>query len=491
MNYKLTSHGALLGVGCIIACSLHGAVGGDHHAQLCLNPLDYNTTASIDGTMLDSGSNDTAQAALPQTTCNVIQDFDEENSEATSEASLSTPAPRVNIDPTGSNLGMPQHLDSKYREDILERLEEATEYMETVVHHDDKYESVRSLCQNKHESCAFWSIIGECEKNPGYMKVNCAPVCKSCEMLHIDTRCPMDPAVPDALYPGDVNRLFERIISSPEFEKFEPVVVSRPPEGPWLLMFENVINAVEAQVLINFGAELGYERSADVGKKLADGTYTRKTYSGRTSTNAWCLDECYEDPVAQRIMQRIEDITGIPEVNSENLQLLQYEKNQFYNTHTDYIDYQVKRPTGVRVLTFCKHQRRVDECCCGVDDCSEFCFRGRSGHTHLNEAYAPTDHARPTDTRSLLYPYCVLSTLADMYLNDVEEGGGTRFPKLNVTVTPKLGRAALWPSVLDSDPNAVDRRTDHEAMPVIRGVKYGANAWIHQRDFKTNNVKGC
>jgi len=78
-----------------------------------------------------------------------------------------------------------------------------------------------------------------------------------------------------------------------------------------------------------------------------------------------------------------------------------------------------------------------------------------------------------------------------MYLNDVEEGGGTRFPKLNVTVTPKLGRAALWPSVLDSDPNAVDRRTDHEAMPVIRGVKYGANAWIHQRDFKTNNVKGC
>eukprot|EP00525_Craspedostauros_australis_P011274 CAMPEP_0198132964 /NCGR_PEP_ID=MMETSP1442-20131203/59318_1 /TAXON_ID= /ORGANISM="Craspedostauros australis, Strain CCMP3328" /LENGTH=463 /DNA_ID=CAMNT_0043794067 /DNA_START=427 /DNA_END=1819 /DNA_ORIENTATION=+ len=463
MNYKLTSHGALLGVGCIIACSLHGAVGGDHHAQLCLNPLDYNTTASIDGTMLDSGSNDTAQAALPQTTCNVIQDFDEENSEATSEASLSTPAPRVNIDPTGSNLGMPQHLDSKYREDILERLEEATEYMETVVHHDDKYESVRSLCQNKHESCAFWSIIGECEKNPGYMKVNCAPVCKSCEMLHIDTRCPMDPAVPDALYPGDVNRLFERIISSPEFEKFEPVVVSRPPEGPWLLMFENVINAVEAQVLINFGAELGYERSADVGKKLADGTYTRKTYSGRTSTNAWCLDECYEDPVAQRIMQRIEDITGIPEVNSENLQLLQYEKNQFYNTHTDYIDYQVKRPTGVRVLTFYMYLNDVEE-------------GGGTRFPKLNVTVTPK---------------LGRAALWHMYLNDVEEGGGTRFPKLNVTVTPKLGRAALWPSVLDSDPNAVDRRTDHEAMPVIRGVKYGANAWIHQRDFKTNNVKGC
>jgi hypothetical protein len=28
-------------------------------------------------------------------------------------------------------------------------------------------------------------------------------------------------------------------------------------------------------------------------------------------------------------------------------------------------------------------------------------------------------------------------------------------------------------------------------LPVIKGVKYGANAWIHMRDFKTPNKKGC
>lgn len=53
------------------------------------------------------------------------------------------------------------------------------------------------------------------------------------------------------------------------------------------------------------------------------------------------------------------------------------------------------------------------------------------------------------------------------------------------------GRAALWPSVLDDDPNEKDSRTDHQAMPVIKGEKYGANAWLHQRDFKANNLKGC
>lgn len=78
-----------------------------------------------------------------------------------------------------------------------------------------------------------------------------------------------------------------------------------------------------------------------------------------------------------------------------------------------------------------------------------------------------------------------------MYLNDVEEGGGTNFPKLNLTVTPKTGRAVLWPSVMDRDPNVRDVRTDHQAMPVIRGIKYGANAWIHQRDYKAPNRIGC
>lgn len=60
-----------------------------------------------------------------------------------------------------------------------------------------------------------------------------------------------------------------------------------------------------------------------------------------------------------------------------------------------------------------------------------------------------------------------------LYLNDVEEGGGTHFSDLGITVQPKTGRAVVWPSVLDGNPDKKDFRTSHEALPVIKGIKYG------------------
>ena len=61
------------------------------------------------------------------------------------------------------------------------------------------------------------------------------------------------------------------------------------------------------------------------------------------------------------------------------------------------------------------------------------------------------------------------------YLSDVEAGGGTDFPSLNITVQPKVGRAVLWPSVYDAEPFNKDKRTIHQALPVEAGTKFGAN----------------
>ena len=55
----------------------------------------------------------------------------------------------------------------------------------------------------------------------------------------------------------------------------------------------------------------------------------------------------------------------------------------------------------------------------------------------------------------------------------------------------KRGRALIWPSVYDSDPDMMDRLTEHQALTVVKGVKYGANSWIHQRDFKASHKIGC
>ena len=65
-----------------------------------------------------------------------------------------------------------------------------------------------------------------------------------------------------------------------------------------------------------------------------------------------------------------------------------------------------------------------------------------------------------------------------VYFNDVEEGGGTEFNVLNITVQPKRGRLLLWPNVLDARPTVLDRRTDHEARPVRAGQKHAANSWV-------------
>ena len=76
--------------------------------------------------------------------------------------------------------------------------------------------------------------------------------------------------------------------------------------------------------------------------------------------------------------------------------------------------------------------------------------------------------------------YCFVVFL---YLNDVEDGGGTKFADLGITIQPKTGRAVVWPSVLDSYPDDKDYRTSHEALPVIKGIKYGgrSNMLLHTK----------
>lgn len=234
--------------------------------------------------------------------------------------------------------------------------------------------------------------------------------------------------------PGDLNRMFENIISNPNItNKYAVNILSRPNStvdgilnGPWVVVMDNFINATESDRLINLGSNAGYQRSTDLGKVSETGQYSSKVSERRTSMNAWCTtEECLDDPIATTVYNRIESITGIPIVNSEAFQLLRYEKGQFYLQHHDYITEDYDRVQGVRILT--------------------------------------------------VY----------LYLNDVQEGGGTNFPRLNLTVYPRQGRALIWPSVYNDRPHIKDPRTQHQALPVDgeNDVKYGANVWLHQREI--------
>lgn len=151
----------------------------------------------------------------------------------------------------------------------------------------------------------------------------------------------------------------------------------------------------------------------------------------RTSSTAWCdPHSCQRDPILAAVRRRIANLTLVPERNAEHLQVLKYDTGQFYKTHHDQ-----NSPTtsywGPRMYTFF------------------------------------------------------------MYLNDCEGGGQTHFPRLNISVAPRRGRALLWPSVLNEDPNLRDDRTEHEAVAVSAGRKYAANYWLHMYDFQLANDRGC
>ena len=193
-------------------------------------------------------------------------------------------------------------------------------------------------------------------------------------------------------------------------------------EAPWVVTFDNFLTDEECEHLIQQGYKNGYKRSTDVGTRQVDGSFGTHQSKGRTSENSWCDPKsgCRQDPIAQRVMERIANVTGIPSEKYEDFQLLkvrtffmsfyfilskiplshslyhscypQYDVGQFYNAHHDYIGHQRDRHSGPRILTFF------------------------------------------------------------LYQSDVEKGGGTRLNNLKIDIMPKRGSALLWPSVLSSDP---------------------------------------
>jgi len=377
--------------------------------------------------------------------------------------------------------GEPQQIGSS-KDEVAETLfviRQTVDYMKNFVHSEKPTHKLTKetldACKNIDARCSFWVTHGECEANPSFMVTKCAPACLSCHKIDYNTRCgERDPNAAPGLEFGEMNLMFERIVETAPGnvsdatqlaaqegriqEDGTPIytvtVHSRPEspspkpdengviptdsqrdrkEAPWVITFDNFMTSEECQHLINQGYRNGYERSTDVGKRLADGSYDKKQSTGRTSENSWCDSKsgCRQDPVVDRILKRLANVTGIPDENYEDLQLLKYEVGQYYNAHHDYITHQRDRHSGPRILTFF------------------------------------------------------------LYLSDVEEGGGTKLNDLDIVIQPKMGRALLWPSVMNYNPLDKDFRTRHEALVVEKGTKFAANAWIHLFNSLEAHKMGC
>ena len=201
------------------------------------------------------------------------------------------------------------------------------------------------------------------------------------------------------------------------------------PPLPWVVSIDGFLTNEECDRLIELGESKGYDQST----KYDDEELGKHVVDeSRTSSNTWCQGWCDSDPIVRGVIDRMTKLTGIPYDNYEPLQLVHYKEGQKYNKHHDLTVVHDKMPFGPRILTIF------------------------------------------------------------LYLNDVEDGsGGTNFPYLNFTAIPKKGNALIWPSVSD-DLKGLDDWTWHAALPVDEGsVKYGANAWVHLRDYQNADISDC
>ena len=69
------------------------------------------------------------------------------------------------------------------------------------------------------------------------------------------------------------------------------------------------------------------------------------------------------------------------------------------------------------------------------------------------------------------------------YLNDVEEGGETGFPELDINVPANKGDVVVFHNTLLNDSATypkINPKSLHGGMPVIKGEKWMVNLWFRE-----------
>ena len=133
-----------------------------------------------------------------------------------------------------------------------------------------------------------------------------------------------------------------------------------------------------------------------------------------------------QNTLVKKIEARISEITGLPVINGEGIQILKYVDGGEYRPHFDYF------PDNEG---------------------------GRANMAHGGQR--------------------IITII--MYLSDVVAGGATIFPKVGLSVYPKKG-AAVYFSYFNSL-EQVDPSTLHGGAPVIKGGKWIATKWIRERAY--------
>lgn len=139
-------------------------------------------------------------------------------------------------------------------------------------------------------------------------------------------------------------------------------------------------------------------------------------------TSSGMFFEESENDLVNIIEKRLAKIMNIPVEHAEGLQILKYTPGQEYKAHHDY--------------------------------------------------FLPTSKAASNNR---------ISTMV-VYLNEVEEGGETYFPALDISITPQKGSAVYFEYFyIDEELN---KQTLHGGAPVIKGEKWVATQWMRRKSVR-------
>lgn len=191
-------------------------------------------------------------------------------------------------------------------------------------------------------------------------------------------------------------------------------------DSPKVQYFEQFLTPTQCKALIDL-AKTRLKTSTVVDPN------TGKFREDHARTSRGMSFGCAENEIVAAIEQKIFDEFGYSIEQQEQLHLLNYSKHGEYRPHFDYFDPLL------------------------------------SGSRDTLEHYGQR-----------------IATFV-MYLHAADEGGGTQFPNLNLTITPRAGDVIYFENCVQSGENlCVDPRSLHAGMPVVSGEKWIATKWIRQ-----------
>jgi prolyl 4-hydroxylase len=212
-----------------------------------------------------------------------------------------------------------------------------------------------------------------------------------------------------------------RLRSGPRVETFDRTidVVARS-EKPMIAALAGVMTPEECAELV----ELARPRLEP--STIADAR-TGKDVVTEHRTSLGMFFRPMENDLVARLDRRLAEVTGLPAENGEGLQILYYAVGAQFPPHFDFV-----QPSNKA------NQESI----------------ARSGQR--------------------------VSTLIT-YLNVVEGGGETAFPRAEWTVYPRQGSAVYFEYC--NSRGQVDPRTLHAGCPMLRGEKWVATKWMRERRF--------